>query len=159
MKRSRMSSLNGYYALRWRILERDNFTCQCCGQSAPNVRLEVDHIIPVAEGGTDDETNLRTTCYACNRGRNALAAMLRRRVAARAAKGLPIESMESNPWRQNAVVELLQKHPGGLSITEVAHHLDLNVAYIKVLLRRVLRNKRIVQTGRGVYAVEQTARR
>ena len=150
-----MRRLNGYYALRWYILERDNFTCQCCGQAAPNVRLEIDHVVPVSEGGTDDATNLRVTCYACNRGRNALAGIMQKR----AANPAYIQRDANIPWRQNAVVELLQKHPGGLSITEVAHHLDLNVAYIKVLLRRVLRNKRIVQTGRGVYAVEQTARR
>jgi len=59
----------GYFALRFSVLKRDNFTCQYCGQSAPDVRLEVDHVIPVAEGGQDIEQNLTTSCYACNRGK------------------------------------------------------------------------------------------
>ena len=61
---------NSYYALRFTILERDQFTCQYCGQSAPDVRLEVDHIIPVTKGGTDEIENLKTSCYACNMGKN-----------------------------------------------------------------------------------------
>jgi hypothetical protein len=30
-------------------------------------RLEIDHIIPVAEGGSDEETNLWLACPICNR--------------------------------------------------------------------------------------------
>jgi CRISPR/Cas system Type II protein with McrA/HNH and RuvC-like nuclease domain len=60
-----------YYALRWEVLKRDNFTCQYCGQHAPNVKLEVDHIIPFREGGDDSMGNLLTSCYSCNRGKNA----------------------------------------------------------------------------------------
>lgn len=64
-------SLNGYYKLRYKVLERDNFTCQLCGQKAPNAKLEVDHIKPRSEGGSDDMANLRTTCFACNHGRGS----------------------------------------------------------------------------------------
>ena len=46
---------NGFYALRFKILERDGFTCQICGQGAPNVPLEIDHIVPFSEGGEDGE--------------------------------------------------------------------------------------------------------
>ena len=35
------------------ILHRDNYTCQVCGKK--QVRLEVHHIIPRSQGGTDDE--------------------------------------------------------------------------------------------------------
>ncbi len=58
-----------FYRLRWRVLERDDFTCQYCGQSAPSVVLGVDHIIPVSKGGSDDMSNLRTACWSCNRGK------------------------------------------------------------------------------------------
>ncbi len=67
----------GYMALRWKILERDKFTCQYCGQHAPNVKLEVDHVIPVTDGGTDDPDNLKTSCYACNRGKSGLAIQIK----------------------------------------------------------------------------------
>lgn len=59
----------GYFALRFQVLERDRFTCQYCGAFAPNVQLEVDHVVPVAAGGTDELENLVTSCFACNRGR------------------------------------------------------------------------------------------
>ncbi len=65
---------NDWYALRFEILERDDFTCQYCGQHAPNVMLEVDHVIPVCEGGSDDRENLATACTACNRGKEGLRA-------------------------------------------------------------------------------------
>lgn len=61
-----------WFALRFKILQRDNFTCRYCGQFAPNVTLEVDHVIPYVEGGTDEDDNLVTSCRACNRGKEAL---------------------------------------------------------------------------------------
>ncbi len=57
--------------LRWRILSRDNFTCQYCGHRPPDVALEVDHITPQSKGGTDEETNLLTACTVCNGGKSA----------------------------------------------------------------------------------------
>lgn len=51
------------------ILSRDNFTCVYCGRSAPAVKLEVDHLIPVAKGGTNEHSNLVTACEDCNRGK------------------------------------------------------------------------------------------
>lgn len=56
---------------RWAILERDSFTCRYCGRKAPDVELVVDHIHPVAEGGTDDPGNLVTACVECNAGKGA----------------------------------------------------------------------------------------
>jgi hypothetical protein len=57
---------------RFLILERDGFTCQCCGASAPEARLEVDHRLPVSKGGGNHETNLWTLCEPCNRGKSNL---------------------------------------------------------------------------------------
>ena len=37
-------------ALRFEVFKRDSFTCQYCGRSAPEVVLEVDHIVPVSKG-------------------------------------------------------------------------------------------------------------
>jgi 5-methylcytosine-specific restriction protein A len=45
-----------------RIRERDNYTCQRCGSPG----YEVDHIINVARGGTDDDDNLQTLCPGCH---------------------------------------------------------------------------------------------
>jgi len=55
--------------VRFEIFKRDSFTCQYCGSKAPDVILEVDHILPVKEGGSNDIMNLITSCFNCNRGK------------------------------------------------------------------------------------------
>ena len=55
--------------LRFEIFKRDMFTCQYCGQRPPDVVLELDHIEPRASNGSDDEINLITSCFDCNRGK------------------------------------------------------------------------------------------
>lgn len=57
---------------RFEVFKRDSFKCQYCGRSAPDVILEIDHIIPVAEGGKDDIINLVTSCRDCNRGKGKI---------------------------------------------------------------------------------------
>lgn len=56
--------------IRFEVFKRDSFTCQYCGNSAPNIILEVDHIQPVSKGGSDDIMNLITSCFDCNRGKS-----------------------------------------------------------------------------------------
>lgn len=57
--------------IRFEVFKRDKFTCQYCGRKAPDVVLNVDHITPVAEGGTNDMLNLITACFSCNNGKRA----------------------------------------------------------------------------------------
>lgn len=57
--------------VRFAVLHRDNHACQYCGGTAPDVRLTIDHVIPVALGGTDDPSNLVTACDACNSGKTS----------------------------------------------------------------------------------------
>ena len=56
------------------ILKRDKWTCYICGSATPK-RLrgtkepnapEVDHVIPLARGGTHTEANVRCICRECN---------------------------------------------------------------------------------------------
>ena len=58
-------------SLRFEVFQRDRHTCQYCGRRAPDVELEVDHLIPVARGGTDAFENLITSCRECNSGKSA----------------------------------------------------------------------------------------
>lgn len=55
--------------MRYKIMKRDNFICVICGRRPPEVELCVDHIKPVSNGGTNEESNLRTLCYDCNLGK------------------------------------------------------------------------------------------
>lgn len=54
---------------RFEIFKRDGFACQYCGKRPPDVVLEVDHIDPTCKGGSDDDLNLITSCFECNRGK------------------------------------------------------------------------------------------
>ena len=44
-------------SIRFEVFKRDSFTCQYCGESAPNVILNVDHIYPVSKGGAINSKN------------------------------------------------------------------------------------------------------
>lgn len=57
--------------LRFEIFKRDQFLCQYCGAHPPDVILHVDHIMPVAKGGQNEECNLITSCSECNLGKGA----------------------------------------------------------------------------------------
>lgn len=56
---------------RFEVFKRDDFECQYCGNHPPHVILHVDHIVPVAEGGGNEEENLITSCADCNLGKGA----------------------------------------------------------------------------------------
>lgn len=56
--------------LRKVIMERDHYLCQCpeCAKRlVPLPAHEVDHIKPKADGGTDDEANLRAVNRECHK--------------------------------------------------------------------------------------------
>jgi len=55
---------------RFEIFKRDGFTCVYCGAQPPDVVLVIDHIHPIAAGGTNDPTNLCSSCEACNAGKS-----------------------------------------------------------------------------------------
>lgn len=57
---------------RFEIFKRDAFTCLYCGRKPPAVTLEVDHVIAVANGGTNTSENLATACSECNGGKSAV---------------------------------------------------------------------------------------
>jgi hypothetical protein len=59
--------------VRFAVLLRDNFTCRYCGAKAPDVTVQVDHVIPRVRGGTNALSNLVTACESCNQGKSDLA--------------------------------------------------------------------------------------
>ena len=58
--------------IRKRIAERDHHLCQPCQRAGrTTVFDEVDHIVPKARGGTDDDANLECICRRCHREKTA----------------------------------------------------------------------------------------
>lgn len=54
---------------RFLVFKRDQFTCVLCSRSGRGVKLELDHKIPLSKGGSNNNDNLQTLCFECNRGK------------------------------------------------------------------------------------------
>lgn len=54
---------------RYRTFQRDGFSCRYCGRRPPEVVLEIDHVVAVANGGGDELENLVSACQDCNLGK------------------------------------------------------------------------------------------
>lgn len=67
--------------VRFRIFERDNFTCVYCGCRANTENLHVDHIEPYSKGGRTTLDNLVTSCSTCNMGKGAFSSTTIRKVS------------------------------------------------------------------------------
>lgn len=50
------------------VWDNDGWECQNCGSHRD---LTVDHIVPLAKGGTNDMFNLQTLCGTCNSSKGA----------------------------------------------------------------------------------------
>lgn len=61
-KRVPLSSL-----ARQLVWERDKGVCGMCGEPVEFDDMEVDHIVPIAEGGDSSPSNLRAAHWRCNR--------------------------------------------------------------------------------------------
>ncbi|MCK7582403.1 MAG: RNA-guided endonuclease IscB [Chromatiales bacterium] len=69
------------YEVREYLLEKWHRTCAYCG--ATNVPLEIEHIVPRAEGGSDRVSNLTLACRPCNqrKGNRSIEDFLQRQPA------------------------------------------------------------------------------
>ncbi|WP_131669528.1 HNH endonuclease [Psychrobacter pygoscelis] len=58
--------------LRKTVLERDDYLCVICRDTGVLIpATDVDHIVPKAQGGTDDSNNLQSLCKSCHRRKTA----------------------------------------------------------------------------------------
>ncbi len=55
-------------AVRLFVWQRDQGKCVKCGSSD---KLEFDHVIPIAKGGSNTERNIQLLCESCNRSKGA----------------------------------------------------------------------------------------
>lgn len=72
-KSPRKASRDPSLRLRFKVMLRDNFTCQHCGASPAKqlgIELHVDHILPWSKGGETTLENLQTLCSNCNLGKS-----------------------------------------------------------------------------------------
>ena len=57
----------GFENTKAMVLNRDNYTCQCCKGKHKDSKLEVHHIIFRSQGGSDEKSNLITLCHTCHK--------------------------------------------------------------------------------------------
>lgn len=56
---------------RFDVFQRDRFTCRYCGKTPGETELQIDHILPIASGGSNSVLNLITSCRLCNAGKGS----------------------------------------------------------------------------------------
>ena len=54
--------------IRDRILLRDGYRCRVCGRVG--VEMEVDHIMPLYQGGAESDENRQVLCGDCHRAKS-----------------------------------------------------------------------------------------
>ena len=52
--------------LKRSLMRRQDNTCAYCGYRRIGASMDIDHIIPVVRGGSNDESNLQVICRPCN---------------------------------------------------------------------------------------------
>lgn len=57
----------GFENTKAMVLNRGNYTCQCCKGKHKNSKLEVHHIVFRSQGGSDEASNLITLCHTCHK--------------------------------------------------------------------------------------------
>lgn len=50
---------------KW-VKEFYNYTCLKCGRKEPEIKITIDHVIPLKKGGLHIISNLQTLCTSCN---------------------------------------------------------------------------------------------
>jgi 5-methylcytosine-specific restriction endonuclease McrA len=67
-RRAREQQATGSFTSReWKKLcKHYNYTCLHCGKREPEIKLTVDHVIPLSVGGTNSIDNIQPLCQSCN---------------------------------------------------------------------------------------------
>jgi len=103
-------------ALERNLLERQSGKCFICDELIDLVlhdgQLDVDHIVPLAESGPDDENNFALTHLACNRSKGASDL----RVARRMSEFERLQSSAREAGQRGAHLGDLLKKYGGASV-------------------------------------------
>lgn len=61
-----------WMTIRRKVMARDCGLCQACKRAGlATVGEEVDHVVPISEGGTDDLSNLELLCVRCHAAKSA----------------------------------------------------------------------------------------
>lgn len=67
-KRARTVNSTGNYTLQeWADLKKKYYhTCLCCRKREPEIKLTLDHVVPIINGGSNSIENMQPLCKSCN---------------------------------------------------------------------------------------------
>jgi 5-methylcytosine-specific restriction endonuclease McrA len=95
---------------RTHIFRRDRYTCQYCELTPPRSQLNLDHVVPRAQGGLTTWENVVCSCVPCNRkkgGRTPEQAGVRLRRRPRRPRWTPLMSVVPHGARYREWVPFL----------------------------------------------------
>lgn len=87
---------------RLNLMSRDKFQCQYCGIKPVKGDLNLDHVIPRAQGGRSTWENVVTSCVNCNRrkgGRTPKQARMKLRSKPKRPRWTPLMNLVSSNMR------------------------------------------------------------
>ncbi len=60
--------LNNHFSFKeWEDMKKQyNYTCPSCYKKEPEIKLTVDHIIPLSLSGKNNKNNIQPLCFSCN---------------------------------------------------------------------------------------------
>jgi len=63
--------VNTLTTAEWKeVKEQYNYQCLCCKKYEPEIKLGIDHVIPLALGGNNTRENIQPLCFKCNSRKN-----------------------------------------------------------------------------------------
>jgi 5-methylcytosine-specific restriction endonuclease McrA len=82
-RRARLRNAPGSFsAAEWEAVKaQQDYRCLMCGLCEPLIRLTVDHVVPLALGGSNFADNLQGLCHPCNSSKGATIIDLRKSIA------------------------------------------------------------------------------
>ncbi len=66
----RLQNGGQYTTAQWSELKLEyDYCCLCCDRREPDIRLTIDHVVPIARGGSNDISNIQPLCIHCNKSK------------------------------------------------------------------------------------------
>lgn len=112
------------------IKKRDNYMCLCCFRNGKGTRLEIDHIVPVFQGGRADVENSQTLCRECNfqKGKNAINFRINSSPCI-SPKELHLYPVKGNESQINTLIRTINMFYHCQAVCEVKYSLRRNGKY------------------------------